>query len=237
MISSCLKIQVGNSPSFITSFTGKDIEYAVDSVGNLDDLIVFSHLYSFFGFTSRWTYVTPMFSITGTPSTILIGYTADSENLIRHPDSLSLACFTQQSLKDELSKPLPFINDSYIMLDEEWRALVQSTSFENLNSLLSEAQVGNEMTVITERTTLKVMRCTPADFLTLPPRHSDAPEYMDAFDLVKASLVNKVDVLDSNGLAPAVYHADGDYIEFAADCAIQMLNVGIPDLEPPIILY
>lgn len=236
MISSCLKIQVGNSPSFITSFTGANLEYAVDSVGNLDDLIVFSHLYSFFGFSSDWTNVTPMISITGTPDFLLIGNTADSKNLIKHPDNLSLACFTQQSLKDELSKQVPFVNDSYIMSDEEWRALVQSTSFENLNSLLSEAQVGNEITVITERTTLKIMRCTPADFLTLPPRHSDAPEYMDAFDLVKASLVNKVDVLDSNGLAPAVYHADGDYIEFAADCAIQMLNVGIPDLEPPIIL-
>ncbi len=235
MISSCLKVQVGNKPPFITSCTGENLEYAVDSVGNLDDLIIFSHLYNFFGFSSEWTYVAPMMSITGTPSDVLIGYTADSKILINHPDSLSLACFTQQTLKDELSRQAPFVDGSYIMSEEEWRALIQSTSFENLNSVLSEALDGNEMTVITERTKLKVMRCTSADMLTLPPRHSDAPNYVDAFDLVKAKLVNKVSLLDGNGLAPAVYHADGDYIEFTADCAIQMFNA-VPDLEPPIIL-
>ncbi|MGP5167373.1 hypothetical protein ACTXJ2_08450 [Psychrobacter alimentarius] len=231
MISSCLKVQVGNSPSFIISFTGANLEYAVDSVGNLDDLIVFSHIYNFFGFKSRWTYTAPTISITGTPYGCLIGHTVDSENSIGHPDNLSLACFTQQSLRDELSSQVPFVNGSYIMSEEEWRALVESTSFENFNSLLSEAQIGNEMTVITEPTTLKVMRCTSADMLTLPPRHSDAPNYSDAFNLVKARLVNKVAVLDSNGLAPAVYHADGDYIEFTADCAIQ-ISIPEPELNP-----
>lgn len=236
MISSCLKVQIGNSPSFIISFTGANLEYAVDSVGNLDDLIVFSHLYNFFGFGSDWANTSPMISITGTPTFTLIGNTADSKSLINHPDSLSLVCFTQQTLKDEISTQVPLENGSFIMSEEEWRTLIQSTNFTDLNSVLSELSPDfNSVNIIDKRTTLKVMRCTSADMLTLPLRHSDAPNYVDAFDLVKSKLVNKVSLLDGNGLSPAVYHADGDYIEFTADCAIQMSNP-IPDLEPPIIL-
>lgn len=236
MISSCLKVQVGNSPSFIISFTGANLEYAVDSVGNLDDLIVFSHLYNFFGFGSDWANTAPMISITGTATFTLIGNTADSKSLINHPDSLSLVCFTQQSLKDELSTQIPLIDGSFIMPEEEWRALIQSTDFADLTSVLSEVSSNFSAVTITDKpTTLKVMRCTSADMLTLPPHHSDAPNYVDAFDLVKSKLVNKVSLLDGNGLSPAVYHADGDYIEFTADCAIQMSNP-VPDLEPPIIL-
>lgn len=231
MISSCLKVQVGNQPSFITSFTGVNLEYAVENVGNLNDLIVFSHLYSFFGFKSEWTYVAPMISITGTPSNVLLGYTADSENSNDHPDSLSLVCFTQQSLKDELSKQLPHTDEPFVMSPQEWRTLIQSTSFEDINSVLNEALGSNEITVITENTKLKVLRCTPADMLLLPPRHSDAPSYIDAFDLVKERLASKVNLLDSNGLSPAIYHLDGDYIEFTADCAMQ-INFIAPPIEP-----
>lgn len=232
MISSCLKIQVGNSPSFITSFTGANLDYSVDSVGNLNDLIVFSHLFNFFGFSSNWHRATPMIAITGAVPTILIGNTSDSKDFIGHPDSLSLACFTQQSLKDELSKQPPLVDGEVFMSEEEWRALIQSTSLENLNSvLIGQHSDFAAMTIIDKRTTLKVMRCTSADILTLPPRHSDAPDYVDAFDFVKARLPIHVGVLDNNGLAPAVYHADGDYIEFTADCAIQ-LSVQEPELNP-----
>lgn len=232
MISSCLKVQVNNDPFCILSFTGASLDYAVESEGNINDLIVLSHLRNFFFVHSQWAFSAPMSSTTGTFPSFIVGYTVDAENLSGHPDSLSFACFTQQSLKDDLSKNPPPMGDSFTMSEDEWRALIQSTSFENLNSVLTEASGDNAVPTIVESTKLKIMRCTSADMLTLPPRDSESAPYKDAFDLVKDKLTNKVGVLDSNGLAPAVYYADGDYIEFNADCSIQSPII-VPNVDSP----
>lgn len=236
MISSCLKVQIDNNPSFITSFTGANLDSAVSSVGNLNDLIVFSHLSNSFGGHSDWFFVKPITTITGMPSSIFMGDMLDVQSSA-HPDSLSFVCFTQQTLKDSLSSQVPIVNDSPVMSQEEWHALIQSTDFADLNALFSDRypDLAANITIVDKRTTLRVMRCTPADLLTLPATQSEAPAYVDAFDLVKAGLANNVDVLNKNGLAPAVYHADGEYIEFVADCAIQstrFMSEPTPTLTP-----
>ncbi len=233
-ISSCLKTQINNKDALVTSFHTNMFDIAVNVVAgsSVGDLIAFTHLSNFFGNFSEWLYVTPTISFLGSVPNTMMGGVADSEMLTGHPvDSLSFVGFTKQTLKDAIASEVPRSDSGAVMGGLEWRTLINKTDFADLNKVIeANSPNGAMITVVDAKTTLKIMRCTQSDIDGLG-RHSDYPDYVDAFDIVKAKLVNNVELLNNTGLAPAVYHADGDYIEFIADCAVQA-PTREPELNP-----
>ncbi|ERL56138.1 hypothetical protein [Psychrobacter aquaticus] len=223
-ISSCLKMQLNNDPININKFTDSGFQFAIDAVAGskIDDLKAFSHLSLFFNGFTEWYYVTP--PLFPPEFDVFIGTIIESDKLLGHPDtSLSLACFTEQTLKDEIANKVPTVGGLNVMPLTEWFDLIQNTDIADLNTVISAnaPNADTDISIITQPSTLKIMRCTQAEIDGL--YEPDFPPYVDAFDIVKSCLANNIAVLNSKGLAPAVYHSDGDYIEFtAAACAMQI---------------
>lgn len=216
--SACLKVQINSQPPLLLSFSDFDAFAALEdanvaATSDLDDAFVVATLLNSLCFLrTAWSDKMPIRHVLTIRPDIFVGDFTATETV----DSITFAGFTQDSLKAALINGL--LPEG---LDEiSWSLLVQSTPFNDLQSMMA-ANYLTDFTVITERTIVKILRCSQADIDALGDALGvPTVAYTDAFALVKRYLTRNNPSLDTQGLAPAKYVANGDYIELISAGAI-----------------
>ena len=211
--STCLKLQINDQPPAIELFTDWDFAAQDDSITPImsDKLTALALLQSQCINLPSWLTVMPLLGA------LLRGQQVAFIGQILELDSgVTIAAFNESGVKTAITN---------------WTAdllpnVVNSTQINDLQTLLDTNNV--PIRIVTGRTTLKVLRCTPNDLASLPTGDVVNP-YVDAFDIVREMLTNTVSSLDGSGFAPAKYIAAGDYIEFASDYTL-LLTLQDPEI-------
>lgn len=220
----CAKVQVNNDAPFILSFDDIFFRDMAEQTPNVDfnDLCILALMSPFFmsNFNNRdqnWTQYFPSLNFTAIPENmVMLGEQVDSLSASYPENRTGLACFTKETFKTFIGQESLAID----MTQQEWQDLISSTPFDELQSLLEPFAIPFE--IINTKSTLRITPCSQAEIDSLDQWGGlDAPR-VDIFDLVKARLTNTVNQLNDKGLEPAKYYAEGNYIEFVAECSLSM---------------
>ncbi|MGP4716904.1 hypothetical protein ACTXGL_09735 [Psychrobacter sp. T6-6] len=236
----CTKVQINDGAPFLISFSDTYFRDIVDQMPDADfeDAAILTLLNGFFlpsdGFINEgWGQYLPIINLNSPeaePAIMGVLLSPNAYSDYPNQSTNSLACFTQELMRDFFASSTP-ISEMYT--PEQWVEAIRTTPFDELQDLLNQASGGGiGLTINNAPATLRVMPCTDDDMAELDPWGGlDFPR-KDIFDLVKARLTNTNGALNEKGLAPATYHADGDYVEFLSECSMVFsfpeAEVGLP---------
>lgn len=164
-----------------------------------------------------------------------MGYYQSSSTNVGHSDTVSMVCFTEDTLKKSYLEDLQDIG-----LSTDDLARLEAASIENVVDIMKDIGFGFQADPeFIKNPKLTITRCTPQDFVVVANDYFGTPEtpFFDAFDLVKERLTRQESSLNSTGYAPAVYTDNGgdgsnDTIVFTGGYAVG-LNFPEPVVTDP----
>ena len=221
IVSSCLKIQINELSPYLTHFTEYDFSLALIAYPDMgvEDFVILSHFGQLFPPSSGLNpYLAPPDILLDYNTSAILGRLITNEDIFSHPEGYaSVVCFTESLLRD-------FIKKGFFHENPVGGMSVDTSPIEDLSEILT-LEVGQVLFVKNQRFSIRILRCTEEDLASLdrpvmPNSLIYGGDNKDAFESVKAKLVNKTDTLESDGFGVAEYVNDGDYIQMYSDFAI-----------------
>lgn len=168
------------------------------------------------------------------PDTLAVGYYQSSYLNPSHGDTVSMVCFTEQTMKDNF-----LLSVQGLGLSDEQLARLEASSLVDMFDTMRDigfVQMGSQEFV--KNLKLTITRVKPDDFEAVASEYLDVPPFFDAFDLIKERVTRQESSLNNAGYAPAVYTDNGgdgsnDTIVFGGEYA---LAVRLPQTDPEIII-
>ena len=178
------------------------------------------------------------------PDSITMGSFMSSSTNVSHNDTVSMFCFTESILKNLFVEQYGIMGSEVPQMDELIAQIIASP-IENMPQIMKEfytqmgAPMENTPTIkVIKNPALTITRCFLADFALVTDEYRDAPQFFDAFDLIKERVTRQESYLNGIGYAPAIYTDNGgdgsnDTIVFTGEYALTT-SFPEPVLAPPL---